>query len=214
MKKSLAFLMAVLMTLSLYACGINVSLPQDADGNIGIDITQSPAKMLDEPVTADDLVGPWHLDQEKNDLSVIESAWDIFPGYAEWGASMEIRSDGFMSWNIGAVGGSGTYCIEGNVLHTAQFTEEHQEIPLDFVIMGKDELKMTYADMEITWAYGDQEDTEDWKVDFEASLLEQYGVTPDRYEDLGDGIYQVYVTINGESVPYVTVGSATGDYHG
>lgn len=24
--------------------------------------------------------------------------------------------------------------------------------------MGKDEIKMTYADMEITWAYGEQED--------------------------------------------------------
>lgn len=214
MKKSLAFLMAFLMTLSLCACGINISLPQGADDDFNIDITQPPAETPDEPVAVDDLVGPWHLDKEKNDLSAIESAWDIFPGYAEWGAGMEIRSDGFMSWNIGAVGGPGTYCIEGNVLHTAQFTEDHREIPLDFAIMGKDELKMTYADMEITWVYGDQEDAEDWKTDFEASLLEQYGVTPDRYEDLGDGVYQVYVTINGESVPYVTVDSATGDYHG
>ncbi len=55
---------------------------------------------------------------------------------------------------------------------------------------------------------------EDWKTDFEASLLAQYGVTPDRYEDLGDGIFQVYVIIDGKSVPYVTVDSATGDYHG
>ena len=27
-------------------------------------------------------------------------------------------------------------------------------------------------------------------------------------------VYQVYVTINGESVRYVTVDSATGEYHG
>ena len=55
---------------------------------------------------------------------------------------------------------------------------------------------------------------EAWKKEFEKSLLENYGVTPDHYEDLGDGIYQVYVEINSEVVPYVTVDSATGDYHG
>ncbi len=55
---------------------------------------------------------------------------------------------------------------------------------------------------------------EEWKVDFEKSLLENYGVTPDHYEDLGDGVYQVYVKIDGKIVPYVAVNSATGDYHG
>ncbi len=46
------------------------------------------------------------------------------------------------------------------------------------------------------------------------SLLENYGVTPDHYEDLGNGVYQVYVEIDGKVVLYVTVDSATGDYHG
>lgn len=55
---------------------------------------------------------------------------------------------------------------------------------------------------------------EAWKTEFEKSLLENYGVTPDHYEDLGGGIYQVYVNINGQIVPYVAVDSATGDYHG
>lgn len=55
---------------------------------------------------------------------------------------------------------------------------------------------------------------EAWKTEFEESLLENYGVTPDHYEDLGDGVYQVYVEIDGKVVPYVTVDSATGDYHG
>lgn len=53
-----------------------------------------------------------------------------------------------------------------------------------------------------------------WKVEFEKSLLENYSVTPDRYEDLGNGVYQVYVEIDGKVVPYVAVDSATGDYHG
>ena len=55
---------------------------------------------------------------------------------------------------------------------------------------------------------------ESWKVDFEKSLWENYNVTPEYYEDLGDGIYQVYVKIDGKTVPYVCVDSATGDYHG
>ena len=55
---------------------------------------------------------------------------------------------------------------------------------------------------------------ESWKTDFEKSLLENYNVTPEYYEDLGDGVYQVYVKIDGKVVPYVAVDSATGDYHG
>lgn len=53
-----------------------------------------------------------------------------------------------------------------------------------------------------------------WKADFEKSLWENYNVTPEYYEDLGDGVYQVYVKIDGKVVPYVAVDSATGDYHG
>ena len=55
---------------------------------------------------------------------------------------------------------------------------------------------------------------ESWKIDFEKSLWENYNVTPEYYEDLGDGIYQVYVKMDGKTVPYVCVDSATGDYHG
>ena len=51
-----------------------------------------------------------------------------------------------------------------------------------------------------------------WKADLEKSLFENYGVIPKYYEDLGDGIYQVYVEVGGEVEPLVTVDSATGDY--
>lgn len=62
----------------------------------------------------------------------------------------------------------------------------------------------------------DSADSQDdaWKADFEKSLEENYDVTPEHYEDLGDGLYQVYVEIDGESVPYVVVDSRTGEYHG
>lgn len=65
-----------------------------------------------------------------------------------------------------------------------------------------------------TPAAGKSAGSSDWKTEFEKSLLENYGVTPDHYEDLGGGVYQVYVEIDGRIVPYVAVDSATGDYHG
>lgn len=55
---------------------------------------------------------------------------------------------------------------------------------------------------------------EPWKTALAEDLFEKYGVLPEYYEDLGDGIYQVYVEVGGEVVPFVTVDSATGDYHG
>jgi len=53
-----------------------------------------------------------------------------------------------------------------------------------------------------------------WKAEFEKSLLDNYGVKPDHYEELENGVYQVYVEIDGKIVPYVAVDSSTGDYHG
>ena len=53
-----------------------------------------------------------------------------------------------------------------------------------------------------------------WKAEFEKSLLDSYDVKPDHYEELENGVYQVYVEIDGKIVPYVAVDSATGDYHG
>lgn len=222
MKKFIAILFAILMTASLCACGIHISLPRDADGNIDIHITQPSEESPDGDLTADDLVGPWYLDGKNNDLDKIS---ELFSGYGEWGATMEIRSDGKISWYIGAIGGSGTYTLEGDYLTaelkqaTKDETSAPQDWTIDFSITATDEdvmLTMPYDDTTVAWSHGEAPDSdgEDWKAEFETSLLEQYGVTPDRYEDLGDGVYQVYVTINGESVPYVTVDSATGDYHG
>ena len=39
----------------------------------------------------------------------------------------------------------------------------------------------------------DTSDEASWKVEFEKSLLENYGVKPDHYEALDNGVYQVYV---------------------
>ena len=54
---------------------------------------------------------------------------------------------------------------------------------------------------------------EPWKAALADELFEKYGVLPEYYEDLGDGIYQVYVEVGGEVVSFGTVDSATGEYH-
>ena len=57
-------------------------------------------------------------------------------------------------------------------------------------------------------------DDEPWKEALAEDLFQKYGVLPEYYEDLGDGFYLVYVEVGGEILPFVTVDSATGDYHG
>lgn len=109
-----------------------------------------------------ELVGPWHLDSEKNDLTTFADSLDLFPGYREWGASMELRSDGQMSWYIGAEGWHGTYTVEDGMVHAWLTSDLEQSKQLwDFRITAKNEtavLEMAYQDMTIYWAYGDQVD--------------------------------------------------------
>ena len=71
----------------------------------------------------------------------------------------------------------------------------------------------TESSMEAEFA-GTIDVKKDWKAAFEAILMKERGVKPDHYEELGSGIYQVYVEKDGKVVPYVVVDSATGDYHG
>ena len=124
--------------------------------------SEDTAEKLEEPVQQSmELVGPWHLDSEKKDLVAFENSLDLFPGYGEWGASMEIRSGGQMSWYIGAEGWHGTYTVEDGVIH-ARLTSDLEQSPQlwDFRITVENEtaeLEMDYQDMTIYWVYGDQE---------------------------------------------------------
>lgn len=71
------------------------------------------------------------------------------------------------------------------------------------------------ADVPAEDAAGDADTDEDaWKAEFEKSLLDNYNVTPDHYEELEGGVYQVYVEMDGKVIPFVVVDPATGDYHG
>ena len=178
MKRIVGILLMAALCLSLAACGnenVMEQSPQeiqteaanteteetqqqsgsDAPGEDGTEKVEEPEQQSIE------LSGPWHLDSGKNDLTAFP---DRFPGYAEWGASMEIRSDGQMSWYIGATGGYGTYTVENDLLHAALVSDADQkDMPMDFRILEENEatmLEMDYQDMTICWVYGDQEDAD------------------------------------------------------
>lgn len=217
MKKNFwKIIIAVVITLSLSACKSNTdNVPS---------VENSSEEKSSEPmseVSGDQIVGPWHLDESATDLEALNEA---FPGAMEFGNGMEIKSDGKTSWYIGADGGTGTYELSGDRI-SATFTGDLDGVSYDSVIKIEKtrdyyNLVMSYNDFTFTWNYGEgetgkgNEEVEDWKTTFEASLLENYGVVPDHYEDLGNGIYQVYVEIDGKVVPYVAVDSNTGEYHG
>ena len=159
MKRTLVLLIALIVSLSLTACSkANGATPAPEGNHTEAPSTESPDKMLQET----DLVGPWHLDSDKNDLAAFAGSLDLFPGYSEWGASMEIRSDGQMSWYIGAAGGYGTYTADDGLLHAALVNNMDQaEMAIDFRIVLENEktvLEMDYEDITVYWAYGDQEE--------------------------------------------------------
>lgn len=230
MKRLTALLLTLILCLGLAACSRKTEFVPDAQEYQ----TQATSQTeIEEPIQLNyQLIGPWHLDGSKNDLTAFTNSLELFPGYGEWGASMEIRGNGEMSWYIGAEGWHGTYSVEKNTLH-AFLTSDLEQTTQSWDMRitpenGTAGLEMDYKDRTIYWTYGDQEETgntvpsnwekatedEPWKAALAEDLFQKYGVLPEYYEDLGNGIYQVYVEIGGELVPFVAVNSTTGDYHG
>ena len=179
MKRKIALLIAVILCLSLAACRKATEFNQDpqevhteaANAGSSEQMRQqssssahsgNTAEKSEEPVQQSiELVGPWHLDSTKNDLTAFADSLDLFPGYGEWGAGMELRSDGQMSWYIGAEGWYGTYTLEDGVIH-AQLTSDLEQTSRvwDFRVTaesGVAVLEMSYQDMTIYWIYGEQE---------------------------------------------------------
>lgn len=110
------------------------------------------AQAAQTELSADALVGPWHL-AEENDLETLS---EVFPGAAEFGSRMEIRSDGNISWYIGADGAMGTYIIEGNAL-TADVTGELDGAAYRITLRQPEpeKLAMTFKEIELVWTYGE-----------------------------------------------------------
>ncbi len=111
----------------------------------------APVQMQTD-LSVDSLVGPWHLADDTD----LETLSEVFPGAAEFGSGMEIRSDGRISWYIGADGVMGTYVIEGNAL-TADVTGELDGEAYRITLRQPEPetLAMTFKDVELVWTYGD-----------------------------------------------------------
>ena len=69
----------------------------------GTSASEETTKPETVTLAAENLVGPWHLAEDEKDNS---TAIEALPGAMEFGNSMEITSDGHISWYIGA---DGTY---------------------------------------------------------------------------------------------------------
>ena len=178
MKRIIVLFLAAILGLCLTACS-KASEQSSHETHMEAADTESPEEMRQEGSSSVNsgsaaekseepsqqsvkLAGPWHLDSEKNDLAAFADSLDLFPGYGEWGASMEIRSDGQMSWYIGSEGWHGTYTLEDGVIHARLTSDLEQSTRFwDFHITEENdeaELEMDYEDMTIYWVYGDRED--------------------------------------------------------
>ena len=78
------------------------SLPAEVPTRESTDTSVSMAPPVQEhnnpdAVTADDLVGSWHLAGDEKDNAI---AIEAIPGAMEFGSGMEITSDGHISWYI------------------------------------------------------------------------------------------------------------------
>ena len=54
---------------------------------------------------------------------------------------------------------------------------------------------------------------EPWMAALAEELFQKYGVLPEYYEDLGGGIYMVYVEVGGEIMLFGTVDAETHEFH-
>ena len=159
MKKILFAILLFTMMLALCACGTDqmpeISATEDASAGSPDETSQEAPTKTDAPASIE-LSGPWHLDSEKNDLTAFQ---DIFPAYAEFGARMEIKSDGQLSWCIGIEGGSGTYTQDGDIL-TADLVSDIEQKPMTVVfhVIPDNEtacLVMEYNETSVYWIYGE-----------------------------------------------------------
>jgi len=159
MKKLILILIALAAALCFVSGGGQINLNQNALENPNIiDTSSDNYELPNKPAEITDFFGPWHLSDTKNNLAEFSN---LFSCYAEFGASMEIRSNGQMSWYVGAEGGVGTYEKEDNTLH-AHLTSDMTGEPLEMNLLLTEEdnnleITMTVNDISVIWNYGDRE---------------------------------------------------------
>lgn len=151
--------------------------PAEQDGQQDAKPPEPPAASEDEPagsedepagsaaqsepaaaVTVEQLVGPWQLAPDENDEAAIGEA---FPGAMEFGSSMEIRSDGRISWYVGAAGVRGTYTLSGDMLRAEMIDDaDNTSLTVELTARQKDGrlvLEMEYQNVRLCWSQGEEE---------------------------------------------------------
>ena len=228
-----AWLLAAILLLAV--CMAGCAAPTESNGGVPSE-TDAPAESdgSGAPADAPQALTLPILDEIDADVAVGTAGSSLLAVQAavkllDWGVNTGLETDeisGAASAWLTAKNDDRTECLQKLEL----VDEAYQKLLTDEARELLDDAGC--AEVEITWGSepvepveaimrsaglrdADSGDDAAWDVaGFEKSLLENYGVTPHHYEDLGDGVYQVYVEIDGEIVPFVTVDSATGDYHG
>ena len=159
-----------------------VVVGQKAKGSIHIDVERVPEAVEPEGtqesepepeaviLTADDLVDPWLLAEDEKDNS---TAIEALPGAMEFGNSMEITSDGHISWYIGADGGTGTYSLSGDIL-SADMTNDFDQsfMKMEFTAEKTDDVTFLYTEYKgllLCWSQGEGETGKGGDDEVEAS---------------------------------------------
>lgn len=111
-----------------------------------------PTPAEEPPLSVEQLVGPWHLAEGTN----LEALSAVFPGASEFGSGMEIRSDGRISWYVGADGAIGSYVLDGATL-LADVTGELDGAWMQVTLRATapETLWMRFRDVALRWVYGD-----------------------------------------------------------
>lgn len=153
MKKTIMLTAAVLLLAVLASCGRQDKPTAASTVPAGTEETLGATDGNDAAAVRERFVGVWHL-AETNDLEALNG---IFPNVSAFGSSLEIRSDGMISWYIGADGAVGSYEIRGTVLTTDVVDElDGESYHVTLGLQGTDELIMSFKDTVLAWSYGDE----------------------------------------------------------
>lgn len=199
MKKYILSLTAVLLAVSLCACSIKMD---------GKDLSSTETEDTETQVSNElEKALPTEVEEPENEPADDETEEVIsegnYPG-ADVVEIVNLRGDETTVYKLA----DGTYMDRID----RRFTYNGTDTWTDKDGIEWNEVVKTSTNENSSTNVDEVSEDEVWKVDFEKSLFENYGVIPEYYEDMGDGNYKVYVDVGGEVVPLVTVDSATGDY--
>ena len=188
MKKYILSLISVLLAVSLCACGIRM----DGQGLNNTEIEETETQVLDELEKAFPTEVEEPEKEYKDDETEEITTEGNYPG-ADVVEIVNLRGDETTVYKLA----DGTYMdrIERHFTYngTDTWTDEDGVEWNEVVKTSTNDNSSTNVD--------EVSEDEAWKEDLEKSLFENYGVIPKYYEDLGDGIYQVYVEVGGRGRP-------------